>query len=79
MVIIACILLVFCVLTSCRQSVAQTQLGASPLYVSDTILYKDHSYIVVRERFNTHFEVLHSPSCRCRYNRHFVVVSHAKK
>ena len=46
----------------------------SPIFVSDTMLYKDHSFIIIRERFNPYFQVLHSPSCACRYNRHFVIV-----
>ena len=48
------------------------------VYVSDTMLYKDHSYILVRHSMTNEFQVLHSPDCFCRYNRKFIVVKHSK-
>ena len=47
------------------------------IYVSDTIIFKDHSYISFRDSFNN-MVVLHSPDCFCRYNRKFIVIKRNK-
>lgn len=67
-------------LSSCENSQAQAFHASlsGQVYVSDTMLYKDHSYILVRHSMTQDFQVLHSPDCFCRYNRKFIVVKHSK-
>lgn len=75
--LIVCLLLGLCVFAFCSCSSGRAQsFKSSDIYVSDTMLYKDHSYIIVRERFSTQFVCLHSPDCFCRFNRKFIVVKH---
>ena len=79
--------LIFCMslmclvcLSACENTHAQAFHASlsGQVYVSDTMLYKDHSYIFVRHSMTQDFQVLHSPDCFCRYNRKFIVVKHSK-
>lgn len=67
-------------LSACENSQAQSFHASlsGQVYVSDTMLYKDHSYILVRNSMTQDFQVLHSPDCFCRYNRKFIIVKHTK-
>lgn len=73
-------LLVF-VLVACSSSSAQLPHFFNTyedVYVSDTMLYKDHSFIVVKTAYTNQFQVLHSPDCFCRFNRKFIIIKHSK-
>lgn len=67
-------------LFACENSQAQAFHASlsGQVYVSDTMLYKEHSYILVRHSMTQDFQVLHSPDCFCRYNRKFIIVKHTK-